>query len=205
MPAEANIEEFIKAGYVNKLNGKNYINVAGRVWLAHDARQLVGVEHEHWQDEDFLYCTTTATILNSHIPGFENFPDAFKFGKFQGTSRALKKGGKSAEGTNPTEVAETSSLGRALGFAGFAIPEGIASSEEIANAKAIEAAQKEAAAANAPTQEQKDELKKILGSRLSVEVEKRTGKKVQLLTKDDAAALLEALTREGENPQKAPF
>jgi len=205
VPYQVNVDEFRKAGYINRLNNKDYINVAGRVWASHDACQLIGLSHEHWSDDDWFYCKTTATILNSHIPGFENFPDEFKFGTFQGTSRASKNDGKSAEKTNPLEVCETSSTGRALGFAGFAIPEGIASSEEIANARAIEAAQKEAAAANAPTQEQKDELKKILGSRLSAEVEKRTGKKVQLLTKDDAAALLEALTAEGENPQKAPF
>lgn len=54
--------------------------------------------------------------------------------RFIGTA-SINFGGRGADQTNPVENAETSALGRALGFAGFGSIDSIASAEEIAEAK----------------------------------------------------------------------
>jgi hypothetical protein len=59
-------------------------------------------------------------------------------GTFTGHARS-SKAERSIEGQSPLEVAETSAVGRALGFAGFGIAEGIASADEV---KAATAARK---------------------------------------------------------------
>lgn len=117
--------------YVKVLQGSTYLTVAGRVFAAHDARQLVSVKTElHETDTHYRYCATV-TVLNSHLPHFEHLPIEAQLGTYTGWSQSLRKGGRSAEGTNPLEVAETSALGRALGFAGFGDLESIASYEEV--------------------------------------------------------------------------
>lgn len=61
---------------------------------------------------------------------------ATKFGKFQAHARSTKGAG-GIEGENPLEVAETSALGRALGFAGYG--KGIPSAEDMMRAGAEKA------------------------------------------------------------------
>lgn len=53
-----------------------------------------------------------------------------KRGKFQGSARSYKDA-PLIEGQSPLEVAETSAVGRALGFAGYGSVESIASAEEV--------------------------------------------------------------------------
>jgi len=55
-------------------------------------------------------------------------------GTFSGHARSSKTASH-IEGESPLEVAETSAVGRALGFAGFGIAEGIASADEVKAAK----------------------------------------------------------------------
>lgn len=51
----------------------------------------------------------------------------------------IAQNGTGAKATNPVEVAETSALGRALGFAGYGLlGSGVASAEEVENARAEE-------------------------------------------------------------------
>lgn len=59
--------------------------------------------------------------------------------KFVGTA-SINFGGRGADQTNPVENAETSALGRALGFAGFGSIDSVASAEEVREAKARQAA-----------------------------------------------------------------
>lgn len=150
--------------YVKQLQGNSYLTVAGRVFAAHDARQLVAVRTDlHETETHYRYCATV-TVLNSHLPNFEMLPDSGKLGTYTGWSQSLRKGGKGAEGTNPLEVAETSALGRALGFAGFGDLESIASYEEmtVAYARRDQAADEEASQSHdpdgSPTIEQKKQL-----------------------------------------------
>lgn len=55
-------------------------------------------------------------------------------GEFVGHAESYKKTGSPQEKKSPLEVAETSAYGRALGFAGYAIEDGIASANEVENA-----------------------------------------------------------------------
>lgn len=120
------------AKYTQKLGGKTYLTVAGRVFAAHDSRQLVSITTELHETEKHYRYVATAKVLNTHLPDFAALPDDAKVGTFTGMSQSVKVGGRSAEGTNPLEVAETSAVGRALGFAGFGDLESIASFEEVA-------------------------------------------------------------------------
>ncbi|HUD43989.1 MAG TPA: hypothetical protein VMR41_00410 [Patescibacteria group bacterium] len=53
---------------------------------------------------------------------------------FNGISSVSTDSSKFIEKQNPFEVAETSAVGRALGFAGYGLIENIASAEEVVNA-----------------------------------------------------------------------
>ena len=140
--------------YTQTLGGKTYLTVAGRVFAAHDARQLVGIETVLEETDTHYRYVAIVKVLNTHLPGFESLPPESQIGVFTGTSQSVKKGGRSAEGTNPLEVAETSAVGRALGFAGFGDLESIASYEEVA----VAVSRGEAQADFAPSVEQKKAL-----------------------------------------------
>ena len=175
--------------FVQRLGNKDYLTVAGRVFSSHNARQFVGLDYERWEDEKYFYVTAIVTIHNSHMEGYENFPPEYRFSTFKGTARSLKTGGKSAEGSNPIETAETSAVGRALGFAGFGVEQAIASFEEVEAALAIQAQQ-----ANQPTKAQKDEISKLLNTKdpavIEAAVKEKFEKGLKELTKDDAEELL---------------
>lgn len=117
------------------LGGKQYVTVAGRVFAAHDARQLIGVDTTLEETDKHYRMVATAYVLNTHlVADFEQFlqlPTIAQVGTFQGSAQSPKTGGKSAEGSSPLEVAETSAVGRALGFAGFGVLESIATHEEV--------------------------------------------------------------------------
>lgn len=98
-----------------KIFGKDYTPVNERVIEAHkDNKDTLTITTEFLPVEGIVCKATVVT----------------KKGTFTGTSAANPK--KSIEAMSPYEVAETSAVGRALGFAGYGIVESIATADEIA-------------------------------------------------------------------------
>lgn len=104
-------------GIVN-IHGKDYMTVARRVELAQENRALEGVETE---------------VLN-HNPVVIKAKVTLKGEVYTGISSVSLDSVKQIEKQNPYEVAETSAVGRALGFAGYGLIESIASADEMVRA-----------------------------------------------------------------------
>lgn len=103
-----------------QIHGKEYKTVAERLEEAHATSDLMGVETEVlYLDPQVMVKATIKT----------------KKGTFTGISAADPN--KSIEAKTPVEVAETSAVGRALAFAGYAGSE-IASADEMAKAGAYQ-------------------------------------------------------------------
>lgn len=104
-------------GIVN-IHGKDYMTVARRVELAQENRALEGVETE---------------VLN-HNPVVIKAKVTLNGEVYTGISSVSLDSTKQIEKQNPYEVAETSAVGRALGFAGYGLIESIASADEMVRA-----------------------------------------------------------------------
>lgn len=104
-------------GIVN-IHGKDYMTVARRVELAHGDQNLEGVETE----------------VLSHQPIVIKAIVRVKGKTFTGISSVNPESAKMIEKDNPYEVAETSAVGRALGFAGYGVIEGIPSADDMVRA-----------------------------------------------------------------------
>jgi hypothetical protein len=104
------------------LSGKSYMMVSGRVQMAHDDNPELKITAELVADNED-YCVFRAEVTT-------------KKGTFTGWAASYKKTGTAQERKTPIEVAETSAIGRAFGFAGYAIDEGIASADEMQRATA---------------------------------------------------------------------
>jgi len=98
------------------IHGKEYITVAERVQEAH--------EGEAFEKLDTEVLAHTPVVIKATV--------TIKGKTYTGISAANPD--KSIEKQSPYEVAETSAIGRALGFAGFGIVEGIASADEMVKA-----------------------------------------------------------------------
>lgn len=111
-------------GIVN-IHGKQYMTVAKRVedWLAENKANNDGYSIE-------------TEVLN-HVPVVVKATVKYKNRIFTGISAANPS--KTLGKQSPYEIAETSAVGRALGFAGFGVIEGIASADEMIKAGATEA------------------------------------------------------------------
>lgn len=104
---------------VVKIHGKDYMTVAGRVESAHEVNEkTLSITTELVSSDPVLF---KATVLTSK-------------GTFTGYSASYGDPKKPIEKQSPYEVAETSAVGRALGFAGYGIVEGIASADEMKKA-----------------------------------------------------------------------
>jgi len=101
------------------IHGKQYITVAER--LAEAREDLVSINTEVIPNGGSV--VIKATVVT-------------KKGTFTGISAANPN--KSIEKQSPYEVAETSAVGRALGFAGYGVIDSIASADEIVKAQAVE-------------------------------------------------------------------
>ncbi|MGH7203722.1 MAG: hypothetical protein ACREHC_04745 [Candidatus Levyibacteriota bacterium] len=101
-------------GIVN-IHGKDYMTVARRVELAQENRALEGVGTE---------------VLN-HNPVVVKAKVTLKGEVYTGISSVSPDSTRQIEKENPYEVAETSAVGRALGFAGYGVIESIASADEM--------------------------------------------------------------------------
>jgi len=100
------------------IHGKEYMTVARRVELAHTEDALEGLE----------------TDVLSHNPVVVRAKVLVKGKIFTGISAVNPDSSKLIEKENPYEVAETSAVGRALGFAGYGVIESIASADEMVRA-----------------------------------------------------------------------
>jgi hypothetical protein len=98
------------------IHGKQYMPVNERVKEAHEAKDFISMESE----------------VLTHNPVVIKVTIKTKEGSFTGISAANPS--KTIEKQSPYEVAETSALGRALGFAGYGIDDGIASADEVKKA-----------------------------------------------------------------------
>lgn len=104
-----------------KIHGKEYITVAERVQQLHESLkddlsgQPISIKSEVIQHQPVVVVRAVVTIGENEFSGISG----------ANPSKAIEK-------ASPYEVAETSAIGRALGFAGFGIVEGIASADEIA-------------------------------------------------------------------------
>ena len=100
--------------HIVKIHGKDYMTVAGRLQLAHDAATTLSITTEVLPIQDQI--VVKATVVTDK-------------GTFTGISAANPD--KQIEKQSPYEVAETSAVGRALGFAGFGLLDGVASADEM--------------------------------------------------------------------------
>lgn len=99
------------------IHGKDYLTVAGRVELAHQDLKdglTIATEMVRASDKGILFKATVRTPK----------------GEFNGHSYAAFSS-QGITGQSPIEVAETSAIGRALGFAGYGIVEGMATADEV--------------------------------------------------------------------------
>lgn len=96
------------------IHGNDYITVAGRVQLAHEAGDTLSITSE-------LLPVSGQVVVKATV--------VTKKGTFTGISAANPS--KLIEKQSPYEVAETSAVGRALGFAGYGAVQGIATADEM--------------------------------------------------------------------------
>src|SRR5581483_1112349 len=101
-------------GIVN-IHGKEYMTVARRVELAHQKKTLESVETEVLSHDPIVI--KAIVRINGNV--------------FTGISSVNPENARLIEKENPYEVAETSAVGRALGFAGYGVIESIASADEM--------------------------------------------------------------------------
>lgn len=101
-----------------KIRGNDYITVAERVTAAHEAGGFSMLESFPVLEGEHPYWRTIILVGERQFIGTAQI----KFDAKRGT----------ADGDSPLECAETSALGRALGFAGFGVVDGIASADEMA-------------------------------------------------------------------------
>lgn len=103
------------------IHGNQYVTVAERVQALHEDKEIKGkpltITSEFIPNGEMIVCRATVIIGEN---------------TFTGTSAANPA--KAIEKQSPYEVAETSAIGRALGFAGYGIVEGIATADEIVKA-----------------------------------------------------------------------
>jgi len=97
------------------IHGKEYMPVAERIKLAHGVLEKISITTE-------VLPSTNAIVIKATV-----LTDK---GTFTGISSANPQ--KYIEKVNPYEVAETSAVGRALGFAGYGVIDSIASADEMA-------------------------------------------------------------------------
>lgn len=119
MAGREEVREVMTNNGIVQIHGKEYMTVARRVELARQENALEGVETE----------------ILSHNPVVVRAKVTVKGKIFTGISSVNQDSGKLIEKQNPYEVAETSAVGRALGFAGFGLVESIASADEMVKAE----------------------------------------------------------------------
>jgi hypothetical protein len=114
-----------------KQHGNDYVLVADRVHAAHEAEEYkLGfsmVDESQFELAGRYFVRVVIEIDGKHYIGTSEI----KFGASI----------KTADGMAPIECAETSAIGRALGFAGFGLIDSIATDDEIARARNVQQSQ----------------------------------------------------------------
>lgn len=103
------------------IHGNQYLTVAERVKMAHDSEELLEISTEVIPNIERVTVKATVKVIRTN--GISIF-----------TGMSAANPNKQIEKMSPIEVAETSAVGRALGFAGFGSAEGIATADEIIKA-----------------------------------------------------------------------
>ena len=98
------------------IKGKNYVPVSERVKAIHET-----IPGEFSLETELIIEALPAVVFKATLT----------VGDMVFTGHSAANPDKAIEKASPYEVAETSAIGRALGFAGYGIEEGIASAEEI--------------------------------------------------------------------------
>lgn len=106
-----------------KIHGNDYVTVAERVQQLHESNR--GLEEK-------VISITTEVLTHEPVV----VKATVMIGENVFTGHSMANPDKEKERVSPYEIAETSAIGRALGFAGFGIAEGIASADEIFKADA---------------------------------------------------------------------
>lgn len=120
-------------GIVN-IHGKEYVTVAKRVEMLHEDKKTILLSmNTEVLAHDPVVTKTTVKVKRQLAVG-----DAFEWVEQTYTGVSAANPNKSIEKQSPYEVAETSSAGRALGFAGYGAVESIASADEMVKAGAVE-------------------------------------------------------------------
>lgn len=99
------------------IKGKKYVPVSERVKAIHE-------------DAEGIPFSIETELIVAALPNVV-FKATVTIGEQVFTGHSGANPAKAIEKQSPYEVAETSAIGRALGFAGYGIEEGIASAEEI--------------------------------------------------------------------------
>lgn len=105
------------------IKGKEYVPVSERVKAIHDAKLETGF-------------SISTELLTECLPAVV-FRAIVTIGDNEFTGHSAANPAKAIEKASPYEVAETSAIGRALGFAGYGIEEGIASADEITKSEEL--------------------------------------------------------------------
>jgi hypothetical protein len=133
------------------IHGKDYMTVARRVEIAHEKKVLDSIETEVVSFDPIVVRAKVS------VKGKD------KSQTFTGISAVIPEQARAIEKENPFEVAETSAVGRALGFAGFGIIDSVATADEVVRSQEV---------MNAPSARQIEDRCPICGSDARV----KTGK-----------------------------
>jgi len=110
--------------HIVSIRGNDYLTVAGRIELAHQDLEELSITTE--------VLSSTPVVIKATV--------VTKKGTFTGISSVATNTVSNIEKFNPYEVSETSAIGRALGFAGYGIVEGMATADEVHKSEAIQSA-----------------------------------------------------------------
>jgi len=121
-------EKMINGVKTRSLHGKDYVEVAERVRMAHaqESHDFEIIESEPYEIAGRVIWRVTISVGGR---------------QYKGNAEAKLSAAKNTpDGTNPFECAETSAIGRALGFAGLGTVDSIASYEEVARGQTFDQA-----------------------------------------------------------------